>query len=107
MYAHAGTQAPAHPQLRSIRGSSPWLTMPAMSGSRWLYSSAVTAPMERPQRPMLDTPPCERRCFTTTARSSTSCAPSVTHLPSDRPEPCRTQTTLSVCCCNAVLAVCE
>jgi hypothetical protein len=41
---------------------------------------------------MLDTPPCARRCCTTTDKSSTSCAPSVTHLPSERPEPCsRTQ----------------
>ena len=166
-------------------------TMPATEGSRWLYSSAVTAPMERPHSPMvlvlpaigrrlreyssdpmmqvvmvqvaapmeqsvapqpngaraacssavergrsgsnasksipnvwfaaelrvpntprlplcparvghmLTTPvkqdpiirvlhpPSSRRYATTASRSSTSCAPSVTYPPSDRPEPCR------------------
>ena len=64
--------------------------MPAMDGSRCAYERAVTAPMERPHRPMLEVVPPERRCCTAASRSSTSCAPSVTQPPSDSPDPCRT-----------------
>ena len=57
--AQRGMRHPAMrtPQPRWSPGCSPLgvgtkgRTTPAMEGSRWLYSSAVTAPMERPHRP--------------------------------------------------------
>eukprot|EP00955_Chlamydomonas_euryale_P004042 41760-Chlamydomonas_euryale.AAC.1 len=41
-------------------------TSPAMLGSRRLYSSAVTAPIERPHSPTVDTRCALRKCSTTT-----------------------------------------
>lgn len=65
------------------------LTIPATDGSRWLYMSAVTAPIERPHIAIVVTRPLPRRYATATSKSSTSCAPSVTHYPPERPEPCK------------------
>lgn len=52
----------------SIPSVPRFLTTPAMEGSRWLYNSAVTAPMERPHKPSVDTVPVERRYSTATLK---------------------------------------
>ncbi|KAA6428730.1 MAG: hypothetical protein FRX49_01605 [Trebouxia sp. A1-2] len=50
-------------------------------------SSAVTAPMDLPHNPMVETVPSSLRCLIAKARSSCSRHPRVTYLPSDCPEP--------------------
>ena len=43
-----------------------------IDGSRWPWHSAHADPIDRPQRPIVDTRPLARRCATTVARSSFS-----------------------------------
>ena len=71
------------------------LTMPAMEGSVWLCSRQVTAPMERPHRPMEESGNLPLRKATAAVRSCTSRAPRVTHSPSDSPEPCAHRGSIS------------
>ena len=71
----------SHGALRSEKGLSS--TRPPMDGSRSAWSSAVAAPIERPQRPMELTRSVARRCSTTTARSSRSWKPKLRYLTDD------------------------
>ena len=66
-------------------------TTAAIVGSFEEYMIAVTAPMERPHRAIIDVLPSERRYSTTAARSLTSCAPRVTHSPSLIPLPAKSR----------------
>ena len=75
--------------LFSITLTHARLTMPAMEGSLWPYSKQVTAPMLLPHNATALSGYLVLKCLTQTSRSSTSCAPSVTHSPSERPEPCQ------------------
>mmetsp|Transcript_2194 Transcript_2194/g.6537 ORF Transcript_2194/g.6537 Transcript_2194/m.6537 type:complete len:231 (+) Transcript_2194:306-998(+) len=69
-------------------------TSAATSGSRVAaYSSAVTAPMDRPQRATGPRPPRARSRRRTHATSSCSCWPSDTYSPSDMPEPAQSMAT--------------
>mmetsp|Transcript_104656 Transcript_104656/g.302863 ORF Transcript_104656/g.302863 Transcript_104656/m.302863 type:complete len:261 (-) Transcript_104656:482-1264(-) len=62
-------------------------TMPAIEGSRSPYSKAVTAPMEWPQRPTVETSPLFLKCSMTAATSSRSKKPRDTYSPPETPEP--------------------
>lgn len=61
--------------------------MPAMLGSRSPCKRAVTAPMDLPQRPIVDAFLTLRRCSTMSATSSRSNQPSEMNSPSDKPHP--------------------
>ena len=62
-------------------------TRPAMLGSRFPCKSAVTAPIDLPHRPIVDTFLCSRKYSTITATSSLSNQPSEINSPSERPHP--------------------
>mmetsp|Transcript_49534 Transcript_49534/g.150768 ORF Transcript_49534/g.150768 Transcript_49534/m.150768 type:complete len:204 (+) Transcript_49534:175-786(+) len=66
-------------------------TMPPIEWSLSACSSAVTAPMERPQRPTAETLPPRRRWSTHAARSSRSCQPSEIYSPSLIPHPAKSK----------------
>lgn len=54
-------------EMKFIGGPfDPPLTIPAIDGSLLLYNSVVTAPIDLPQRPTVETFLVERRCATTT-----------------------------------------
>ena len=90
--------APPSPLMRQ-------LTMPAMEGSVRLCRRQVTAPMERPHRATEDWGNLPLRKATAAVRSPTSSAPSVTHSPSDRPEPCTRMLRILVLLWHCCLSV--
>jgi len=72
-------------------------------GSLSTWRRAVTAPMERPQRPIGPQQPVLRRCSRTAARSSRSCQPSETYSPSDSPQPAASKQNKEIPCKMSVL----
>mmetsp|Transcript_12012 Transcript_12012/g.44666 ORF Transcript_12012/g.44666 Transcript_12012/m.44666 type:complete len:369 (-) Transcript_12012:126-1232(-) len=71
-------------------------TTPAIDGSSFAASSAVTAPIEVPHRPILPTEFRERRCDTTLATSVFSREPKLTCVPSLNPLPPKSSANTSI-----------
>mmetsp|Transcript_27250 Transcript_27250/g.69272 ORF Transcript_27250/g.69272 Transcript_27250/m.69272 type:complete len:241 (+) Transcript_27250:697-1419(+) len=82
-------------------------TRPAIDASRLACSTALTEPIERPQRAIDVTRPVPRRCSRTRATSSFSCHPSEMYSPVDRPHPAKSNEKTFAPVANTTARICS